>query len=82
MVEQTDEGTVPWTAAQKAELTQTGEVDGYTGHHINNVAQYPDWSGDPAISESCPIMTIYIRVMGTMVRSESRPRGISSTGGQ
>jgi hypothetical protein len=35
-----------WTEAQKAELLRTGEVKGYTGHHINNVASAPDWKGD------------------------------------
>ena len=43
----TGKGTRNWTKNEIQELINTGKVDGYTGHHRNNVAQYPDWKGDP-----------------------------------
>jgi hypothetical protein len=43
----TGEGTRPWTPAEIGELLETGEVQGYTGHHINNVEALPSWQGDP-----------------------------------
>lgn len=47
LVKTTGSGTVDWTPAQKTELLRTGDVEGYTGHHINNVASEPAWKGDP-----------------------------------
>lgn len=29
------------------EVLQRGEIAGYTGQHINNVDDYPNWAGDP-----------------------------------
>ena len=40
-------GTVNWTAAEKAELLQTGKVSGYVGHHINSVNGHPELARDP-----------------------------------
>ena len=40
-------GSVNWTAAQKAELLQTGRVSGFEGHHINSVNGNPKLAGDP-----------------------------------
>ena len=47
LVEATGYGTVDWTAAQRTQLLSTGSVTGFTGHHINNVAQFPAWQADP-----------------------------------
>ena len=47
LVKLTGRGTRSWTQRQLQELQTTGQVRGYTGHHINNVADYPDWTGDP-----------------------------------
>ena len=41
------QGTVNWTAAEKAELVQTGKVSGYQGHHINSVNGHPELARDP-----------------------------------
>jgi hypothetical protein len=40
-------GTVNWSAAEKAELLQTGKVSGYQGHHINSVNGHPELARDP-----------------------------------
>ena len=40
-------GSVNWTAAQKAELLQTGRVSGFEGHHINSVNGNPQLARDP-----------------------------------
>ncbi len=47
LVEKTGRGTARWTKAQKAELLKTGKVEGYVGHHINNVKDYPKMAGNP-----------------------------------
>jgi hypothetical protein len=47
LVKQTGQGTVDWTPSQMQELLSTGKISGFTGHHINNVAQFPEWAGDP-----------------------------------
>jgi RHS repeat-associated protein len=47
LVLQTGQGTVDWTPSQMQELLSTGKISGFSGHHINNVAQNPDWAGDP-----------------------------------
>jgi hypothetical protein len=47
LVAATGRGTVDWTPAQRAELLQTGKVNGYVGHHINNVADHPELAGNP-----------------------------------
>jgi hypothetical protein len=38
---------VDWTDAQKEELLETGKVQGYDGHHVNNVSDHPEMAGDP-----------------------------------
>lgn len=43
----TGRGTYRWTAAQKAELLQTGRVSGFQGHHINSVKGHPGMAGNP-----------------------------------
>jgi len=47
LVRATGSGTRDWTPAELNELRTTGRVSGYTGHHINNVEQFPNWAGDP-----------------------------------
>lgn len=48
MVQQTGEGTRPWTRAEKAELLRDGKVRGYEGHHINSVKGNPvEMARDP-----------------------------------
>lgn len=47
MVAKTGTGTRPWTAAERAELLETGKVAGYVGHHINSVKGYPELAGNP-----------------------------------
>ena len=46
LVKRTGQGTNNWTAAEKAELLQTGRVSGYEGHHINSVKGHPGLAGD------------------------------------
>lgn len=45
MVEKDGKGSRRWTKEQKAELSETGKVKGYEGHHINNVKDHPDMAG-------------------------------------
>lgn len=40
-------GTRDWTVAQQAELLQYGSISGFEGQHIKNVADYPQFAGDP-----------------------------------
>jgi hypothetical protein len=55
LIEKTGFGTVDWTPAQidlikstkNADLTSVMSKAGFTGHHINNVSDYPAWAGDP-----------------------------------
>jgi hypothetical protein len=47
LVLKTGFGTANWTPDQLTELTSTGKVKGFTGHHINNAASAPAWQGDP-----------------------------------
>jgi hypothetical protein len=49
LVLRTGKGTAPWTDAEIAKI-KAGETYGdlgYTGHHINKVADYRAWQGDP-----------------------------------
>ena len=47
LVRQTGRGSQDWTQAELQEILRSGQITGYTGHHINNVEDYPDWAGDP-----------------------------------
>jgi hypothetical protein len=48
LVQETGAGTLDWTPSEIKYIQQTGELpDGIVGHHINNVADYPEWAGDP-----------------------------------
>jgi hypothetical protein len=47
MVRRTGEGTRTWTDSEKAELLQTGRVQGYQGHHVHDVSTHPHMAGDP-----------------------------------
>ena len=47
LIETTGMGTYPWSESQLTELRTKGLVSGFTGHHINNVASFPEWQGDP-----------------------------------
>lgn len=48
LVQKTGAGTSDWTAPEIEEIIRTGELPGkIVGHHINNVAQYREWAGDP-----------------------------------
>ena len=46
LVLKTGKGTRNWTPEEIQELKNTGKVTGYTGHHRNNVNQFPEWKGD------------------------------------
>jgi RHS repeat-associated protein len=49
LVQRTGAGTAPWTPAEITRI-QAGATYGdlgVTGHHINRVADYPAWAGDP-----------------------------------
>jgi RHS repeat-associated protein len=50
LVRRTGAGTIEggWTPAEVQYIQQTGHLpNGVVGHHINNVAQFPEWAGDP-----------------------------------
>src|SRR5262249_32351171 len=47
LVRRTGQGTRDWTSAEIEELLSTGQVSGYKGHHINNVASAPELAGEP-----------------------------------
>jgi hypothetical protein len=50
LVRRTGAGTIEggWTPTEIQFIQQTGRLpDGIVGHHINNVAQFPEWAGDP-----------------------------------
>lgn len=48
LVQRTGKGTIAWTAEEIAFIVKEGRLPpGTVGHHINNVAQYPEWAGDP-----------------------------------
>jgi hypothetical protein len=47
LIRRTGHGSRDWTRAEVAELFATGEVEGFTGHHINRVEDFPEWAGDP-----------------------------------
>jgi hypothetical protein len=48
LVKKTGKGTLDWTPEEIEYIKKTGELPkGVEGHHINNVAQYPEWAGDP-----------------------------------
>ena len=40
-------GTRDWTVAQQAELLRYGSISGFEGQHMKNVADYPQFAGDP-----------------------------------
>jgi len=47
LVKMTGTGTLDWTPSEIAFFQQTGKLPpGIVGHHINNVAIFPDWAGD------------------------------------
>lgn len=39
-------GTRQWTAAEQKELLSTGKVEGYYGHHMQSVKNYPENAGN------------------------------------
>jgi hypothetical protein len=41
LIANSQEGTVKWSDAQKAELFRSGKVSGFEGHHINSVNGSP-----------------------------------------
>jgi hypothetical protein len=50
LVQRTGQGTIEggWTAEEIAFIKETGQLpQNIVGHHINNVAQFPEWAGDP-----------------------------------
>lgn len=47
MVAKAGTGTRSWTAAERAELLQSGRFSGYVGHHINSVNGNPGLAGEP-----------------------------------
>jgi hypothetical protein len=49
LIKKTGQGTAPWTAEEIAQIKagKTYKDLGYTGHHINKVADFPEWQGDP-----------------------------------
>ena len=50
LVRRTGQGTIEggWAAPEIAFIQETGQLpQNIVGHHINNVAQYPEWAGDP-----------------------------------
>jgi hypothetical protein len=48
LVQATGAGTLDWTPQEVQYILQTGKLPrGIVGHHINNVAIYPNWAGDP-----------------------------------
>jgi len=48
LVQQTDKGTFNWTAEEITFIRQNERLPrGIVGHHINNVAAFPEWQGDP-----------------------------------
>jgi hypothetical protein len=49
LVNKTGKGTAPWTAEEIAQIKAGKDYKdlGYTGHHINKVADFPAWQGDP-----------------------------------
>jgi hypothetical protein len=50
LVRRTGQGTIAggWTAPEIAFIQETGQLpQNIVGDHINNVAQFPDWAGDP-----------------------------------
>jgi hypothetical protein len=47
MVETRGKGTRKWSKSEKKQLIENGKVDGYEGHHINDVTNNPDLAGNP-----------------------------------
>lgn len=41
------EGTRDWTPEQQKEIMENGRVDGYEGHHMKSVSNFPDQAGNP-----------------------------------
>jgi hypothetical protein len=48
LVTKTGRGTLDWTAQEIDFIRREGKLpSGIVGHHINNVAEFPEWAGDP-----------------------------------
>src|SRR5262245_57268889 len=49
LIERTGRGSRPWTPDEIAKILDGASYKdlGYTGHHINRVADAPAWKGDP-----------------------------------
>ena len=47
LVYKSGNGTRNWSPAEKRERLINGKVDGYQGHHINNVKHHPELAGNP-----------------------------------
>jgi len=48
LVKKRGAGTINWSPAEIAQIKQTGQLPpGIVGHHINDVARFPEWQGDP-----------------------------------
>ncbi len=48
LVQETGEGTLDWTPEEIDDIRQNGELPlNIVGHHINSVAEFPEWAGDP-----------------------------------
>ena len=41
------EGTRDWTPEQQNQIIEEGRVDGFEGHHMKSVSNYPDQAGKP-----------------------------------
>ena len=48
LVKTTGEGTLDWTPEEIEYINQNDDLpEDIIGHHINSVAQFPEWAGDP-----------------------------------
>lgn len=49
LIEATGRGTRNWTKAEIKAIreSKTGKIDGYVGHHVNNVNSAPSLAGNP-----------------------------------
>jgi hypothetical protein len=48
LVQKSGKGTVKWRPEEIAYIKREGKLpEGIVGHHINSVAEYPKWEGDP-----------------------------------
>ena len=41
------EGTRDWTPEQQQEMMENGKVEGFEGHHMKSVSNYPEHAGNP-----------------------------------